>query len=478
MLTCSSCGNEEPDGSRFCGSCGALFAPVEPPVVDPAPSSGAMLACASCGNEEPEGTRFCGGCGASFVALEPETPSSATAEEPVPILAATEPGGTGRIRWVAAAVAVGLLLAGGAVAGVLTLTGDDDETVAESTEQPSFPETTTESFPPEASQTLADTIRPRFVELVGYQAVLSARVRQLQAGVESFAALRQAAALLDASVVEAQDVANGFAPADGSEASALLFLNSALADHLAYANAISRFPARPRFFTKAAAQEAIARAERAQIAYTRLAAAEPSLSGISLSSSDHARLLTLVPSATPPPAATTRRVIDLVPLLVGIRPDDALGEGRCFGPYPGASLSVSGVVHRSGFIQCGDDADGDPSRASGTFHFAGPTFPVGSKLARITGQVVIDEFSAPSQRGSSVTWAVFYEGAQICSAAVTWNGSRPAPGTLDCRFPSGVALAGRFDVRRLRVQQDASLVSAGAFWAGLLRPTIVVEVPR
>ena len=80
-------------------------------------------------------------------------------------------------------------------------------------------------------------------------------------------------------------------------------------------------------------------------------------------------------------------MVDLVPLLVGIGPDDPPNEGRCFGPYSSrASLRVAGVVHRSGFIQCGDDANGDPSRASGVYRFSGPTFPAGSKLARLTGR--------------------------------------------------------------------------------------------
>jgi hypothetical protein len=139
---------------------------------------------------------------------------------------------------------------------------------------------------------------------------------------------------------------------------------------------------------------------------------------------------------------------------------------------------VSGAVYRSGFIQCGDDAEGDPSRATGVYRFSGLRLPGGSKLARITGQAVIDEFSSLSQRGSSVTWTVFYDSAPICSAAVTWSGSRPTPGKLDCRFPSGVASSGGFDVGRLRIQQDASLASAGTFWAGLFHPKLVVEVRR
>jgi hypothetical protein len=111
------------------------------------------------------------------------------------------------------------------------------------------------------------------------------------------------------------------------------------------------------------------------------------------------------------------------------------------------------------------------------YRFSGLTFPAGSRLVRLTGQAVIDEFSSASQRGSSVTWAVFYDDAPICSWTVVWSGSRPSPKTLDCRFPSAVAPGG-FDVRRLRIQQDASLASSGSLWAGLLNPKIVVEVPR
>ncbi len=31
MLTCTNCGNEEPEGARFCGSCGTPFGPADPP---------------------------------------------------------------------------------------------------------------------------------------------------------------------------------------------------------------------------------------------------------------------------------------------------------------------------------------------------------------------------------------------------------------------------------------------------------------
>ena len=485
MLTCATCGNDEPAGSQFCGNCGAPFVAADSYRADAAASRGAMLTCATCGNEEPEGAWFCGTCGSAFAptlraALAPETPSPTTAADE-PMTAAPpptpQPRRKRRFGWVAAGVAAGLLVAGGAVAGVLTLTGGDDTAQATPTEEQPLPATSVESPPAASSPTLLDTMHPRFVALVGYQGALSARVRWLEAGVESFGALRQAAAALGASVEGTQVLLEGHTPADSKEAETLSLLRSALAAHLAYTDAISRFPRRPRAFTSAEAREAIARAGQVHIAYASLATAEPAMSGISLDSSDHVRLLRLVPSAKPPRSTVTRRVIDLVPLLVGIRPNDPLGQGRCFGPYAGASLRVSGVVYRSGFIQCGDDADGDPSRASGEYRFSGPSFPAGSRLVRFTAQAVIDEFSSPSQRGSSVTWAAFYDDAPICSGAVSWSGPRPSPRKLDCRLPSAVASRG-FDARRLRVRQDASLVSSGTFWAGLFHPTIVVEVAR
>lgn len=382
------------------------------------------------------------------------------------------PEGKRRLRWVAAGAAVGLLVAGGAVAGVLALTGGDDATEAMPTEQP-LPTSTSEPLPPVSSPALAESMGPRLEELAASQTALSARVRSLEADVGSLAALRQAANALAARVMGAQQLLDGLAPTDSADAETRVLLQRALAAHLAYAQAIAGLPSRPRFLNRTSAQAAMARAEDARRAYVDLAVADPALPIVYIRSADHTSLIAVVPTPTP-----TRRVVDLVPLLVGIRPDDRLGEGRCFGPYSGASLRVSGAVYRSGFIQCGDDADGDPSRASGVYRFSGLAFAAGSRLVRITGQPVIDEFSSPSQRGSSVTWAVSYDGAPICSAAATWSGSRPSPGKLDCRFPSGVATSGGFDVGRLRIQQVVSLASAGTFWAGLFHPKLVVEVRR
>lgn len=495
MLTCATCGNEEPEDSRFCGSCSAPFVPADQLPAHTAMSSGVMLTCATCGHEEPEGSQFCGNCSAPFVpveqvpahtesmeaALAPETPSPQPAAK-VPTRVAPPPTppprGKRRLRWVAAGAAVVLLVAGGAVAAVLSLTGGDDAAEGIPTEQQPLPAATSESLPPASNPTLVDSISPHFGVLAESQGALNARVRSLRAGVESFAALRQAADALAARVVGTQEFLDGLTPTDSAETGTLLLLHRALAAHLAYADAISSFPPRPRSFTNAQAQAAIARAEQMQVAYSTLAAAEPGLSGIALSSFDHVRFLELVPSATQTFSTAGRLVIDLVPLLVGIRPDDPLGEGRCFGPYTSrASLRVSGVVHGSGFIQCGDDADGDPSRTSGVYRFSSRTFRAASKVVRLTGQAVIDESSSSSQRGSSVTWTVFYNGTRICSETVVWSASRPSPRELDCRFPL-LAAAGGFDVGRLRIEQVASLASSGSLWAGLLNPKIVAEVPR
>lgn len=459
MLTCATCGNEEPEGSRFCGNCSAPFLPAEQQ-----PAEAAAMEAREPADAPPAA----------------EIPSPEAAEEPpsrVEPPAASPPEGEGRLRWVAAGAAVGLLVAGGAIAAVLAFTGGDGSTETTSTVQQTLPTSTSESLPTAPNPTLGDSIAPYLEELAASQSALSAQVRSLQAGTESLAELRYAADAVAASVVRTREFLDSLGPNDSTDAGTLLLLRRALASHLGYAKTIADLPSRPRFVTEAHAQAAIAQAEFVRRAYASLAVADPTLPIVYISRSDHASFLAVVPSPKPAPTAAGR-VVDLVPLLVGIRPDDPLGEGRCFGPYSGASLRVSGVVYRSGFIQCGDDAEGDPSRATGVYRFSGLRLPAGSSLVRITGRPVIDEFSSPSQRGSSVSWTVFYDSAQICSAAVAWSGSRPSPGKLDCRFPSGVATSGGFDLGRLRIQQNASLASAGTFWAGLFQPKIVVEVPR
>ena len=493
MLTCSACGHEEPEGSRFCGGCGTPFPPDDPQSLGAATVGATSLHCESCGAEEPEGARFCGTCGTPFPAAEPR----AADPTPIPLLAseasspppadahgspvgsgsASLPPGARRRRWIAVGVAGLLLVAGIAFAAVLSM-GGDDSTAASSTVGPSQPDTASESSVPLSPPTLVAGVSPSLQEIATAQGLVNGRITTLRAGVESFAALRQAADSLAADIVETEGIVAGLAPIDDTEVGALEALRSALASHLAYARAISALPALPRSFTSSQAQEAIARAEQAQLAYTTLAATDPALPTISLSSSDHVHLLTVVPAPKPPPASTTVRSVDLAPLLVGPRPDDPAGAGRCFGPYTArASLRVSGVTHHSGFVQCGDGADGEPSRASGEYRFSGSAFTAESRFARLTGQVAIDESSSPSQQGSSVTWTVSYDGTPICSETVVWSGRLPLPTKLDCTIPAAASSVGP-DLGRLRIQQSVSLASTGSFWAGLLDPTIVVETSR
>ena len=51
MTTCQRCGSENPDGARFCVSCGSSLVP----------------ACPVCGAERPSSARFCPSCGTAFV---------------------------------------------------------------------------------------------------------------------------------------------------------------------------------------------------------------------------------------------------------------------------------------------------------------------------------------------------------------------------------------------------------------------------
>jgi Double zinc ribbon len=109
-LICASCGSEEPEGSGFCGSCGAPLEaaadaqPDHPESIEASPPSEVMapapvaanrlasaktLICASCGSEEPEGSGFCGSCGAPLAAAadaQPDHPESIEASPPSEVM--------------------------------------------------------------------------------------------------------------------------------------------------------------------------------------------------------------------------------------------------------------------------------------------------------------------------------------------------------------------------------------------------------
>ena len=66
MANCSNCGTANPDGARFCLSCGTKLA--QP--------------CPNCGTELPAGAKFCFNCGHAMVAIETPSPAAAPPSPP------------------------------------------------------------------------------------------------------------------------------------------------------------------------------------------------------------------------------------------------------------------------------------------------------------------------------------------------------------------------------------------------------------
>jgi hypothetical protein len=60
-MNCVACGFANPEGFRFCGSCGATLTPT----------------CPSCGAEIPGGFKFCGQCGTAVATATPVAQSQA-----------------------------------------------------------------------------------------------------------------------------------------------------------------------------------------------------------------------------------------------------------------------------------------------------------------------------------------------------------------------------------------------------------------
>ena len=63
MPNCTSCGTVNPDGSKFCASCGKPI-----PQEQPAPT------CSKCGTQNPQGGKFCKNCGNSLQPTAPPPP--------------------------------------------------------------------------------------------------------------------------------------------------------------------------------------------------------------------------------------------------------------------------------------------------------------------------------------------------------------------------------------------------------------------
>ncbi len=67
-MTCANCGTENPEGARFCMSCGSALA----------------VTCPNCGTENPPGAKFCTACGTALTGLAPAPGPAATPGEQPP----------------------------------------------------------------------------------------------------------------------------------------------------------------------------------------------------------------------------------------------------------------------------------------------------------------------------------------------------------------------------------------------------------
>ena len=76
-MLCSKCGEENPEGNRFCGDCGAALA----------------NRCARCGADNPAGKRFCGDCGAALGASDGSAQPPSRLQPTAKIPAPAQPGG-------------------------------------------------------------------------------------------------------------------------------------------------------------------------------------------------------------------------------------------------------------------------------------------------------------------------------------------------------------------------------------------------
>ena len=271
-----------------------------------------------------------------------------------------------------------------------------------------------------------------------------------------------------------QQFANGLAPTDSTEAVRSRCCSPALSAHLAYAETVARFPAQPR-----ASRAPVRRSDRTSrgraTCIHESRGRRTTLPVIYMTRLRRRRAARGRAVTEPTPIAARRDAWSIslrcswVSARRSTRPRAMLRAVLVEGVAACVGRRSSEWLH-----QCGDDANGDPSRASGVYAFSGPTYPGQSRLVRLTGQAAIDESSSSSQRGSSVTWTVLYDGRPMCSTTVVWSGPRPLPRRLDCKIPAA-ASSGGLDVGRLRIQQVASLASSGSLWAGLLDPRIVVE---
>ncbi len=114
MAVYCSLGHENPDGSAFCDECGeplsqaapdpaaAAAAPptAAPDTSAPAATASNMVTCPSCGAQNPAGEAFCSSCGASLLAAPAASAAPAAQSAPADVVAPAAPAAAATARLI------------------------------------------------------------------------------------------------------------------------------------------------------------------------------------------------------------------------------------------------------------------------------------------------------------------------------------------------------------------------------------------
>lgn len=205
--------------------------------------------------------------------------------------------------WLIAAGAAVVLGAGVVLAEVLAVRGDSGgEALRTSSIAPRAPSTGASSSNNRYEVApVSSEIAPSLATIGQRQRAVTARVRAIRPGVQSFARLRSASDELATTISRTQGSLDAVDATTPKDESVLGATRDALTVHLAYAKRLKQIPDLPRLFTRAQARGIIAAARTADRAYARLAALEGALPGVDISPDAHMRLLGIVTSPTAQP---------------------------------------------------------------------------------------------------------------------------------------------------------------------------------
>jgi hypothetical protein len=256
MLICASCGSEEPEGSGFCGSCGAPLTaadaqPDHPESIEASPPSEVIA---------PEGTDA-----PTEVAPSrplPQAPPSDPA--PPPLAAAPSAHPTyqlppelrrpSRKRWL---IFGGAILASVSIAAAALLLFESPGATK--------PRTT---GPPKLS--LTSQIAERVSRIVPDQRSVDSQLAALSSATTSLAPLQGAGRNLQREILLAQGFSQRLAAGGRLEQVELTAFDSALREHATYASLLASLPRRSHDVSAAEGQALIKSAAQTEAAYTRL----------------------------------------------------------------------------------------------------------------------------------------------------------------------------------------------------------------